>query len=86
MEEESAEGGVSEPFFTIEEEEDVVVIWTDEQDQQIQRDIRSLSLPAQDSAGNRDKAILHYYRCVYHFLCLTNLQQLILTTSGQKYG
>ena len=65
MEDESAESGVSEPFFTIEEEEDVVVIWSDENGQQIQRDIRSLPLATQDKAGSRDKAILQYYRYVF---------------------
>ena len=62
MEDEDPNGGISEPFFTIEEEEDVIVIWKDKGGEPQQRDLRSLAMSVQESASREDVAVLKYYR------------------------
>ncbi|KAL3853775.1 hypothetical protein ACJMK2_017288 [Sinanodonta woodiana] len=61
MEDDSAEGEETEPFFAIEEEEEVVLIWDNGQQQ---REIRNLALSVMEKGVSRpeDKAILEYYR------------------------
>ena len=60
MEDESPEGGIGEPFFTIEEDEDVVVIWETDHGVE-QKDIRALAMASQEGS-KKDKDILQYYR------------------------
>ena len=60
MEDESPEGGIGEPYFTIEEDEEVVVIWETEHGAE-QKDIRALAMASQEGS-KKDKDILQYYR------------------------
>ena len=61
MEDDSPEGGgLGEPFFTIEEDEDVVVIWETDHGVE-QKDIRALAMSSQEG-NKKDKDILQYYR------------------------
>ncbi|KAL4226234.1 Inositol 1 [Mactra antiquata] len=60
MEDENTEDGISEPYFTIEEEEDVVVIWKEDDGQFQQEEIRTLAACSTDD--HQSKAVLKYYR------------------------
>ena len=60
MEDESPEGGIGEPYFTIEEDEEVVVIWETDHGAE-QKDIRALAMASQEG-NKKDKDILLYYR------------------------
>ena len=62
MEDDSPEGGLGEPYFTIEEDEEVVVIWETDQGTD-QKDIRALAM-ASNEGTKKDKEILQYYRYI----------------------
>ncbi|XP_053377799.1 inositol 1,4,5-trisphosphate receptor type 1-like isoform X4 [Mercenaria mercenaria] len=62
MEDENPDDGIAEPFFTIEEDEDVVVIWKEDNGETQQEEIRTLALNAAQDPQSRDKAVLKYYR------------------------